>query len=222
MTDSTDSCEQLFRQLALESFTNCQALYNDAVLLAENQRGARAVALAIIGTEEFAKAMVYTVGALIPDKRQAILEAINKGLRIHDVKHLAARYAEAAQIAVEEGWTIALQGAGFWPDSASRLEDMLIQLGRLEISEVVTSRKEASKFFKELGSPSRLKEDALYVGFVGGKIKTPGQVASQAQSEIASLKFYLDEYKVLPDMLTNQEAWNTFAQTVRNKIAETK
>jgi hypothetical protein len=150
------------------------------------------------------------------------LEAINKGLRIHDVKHLAARYAEAAQIAVEEGWTIALQEAGFWPDSASRLEDMLIQLGRLKISEVVTSREDARKFFKELGSPSRLKEEALYVGFVNGEIKTPQQVAGRAMSEIVGLKFYLDEYKALPEILSNQEAWNTFAQTVRNKIAETK
>jgi hypothetical protein len=58
MTDSTDSCEELFKQLALESFTNCQELHDDAVLLAEHERSARAVALAIIGTEEFAKAMV--------------------------------------------------------------------------------------------------------------------------------------------------------------------
>lgn len=157
--------EALFKQLSLESFRNSQNLYDEAVLLVREGHSARAVALAVIGSEEFAKAVVYVIGALLPEVRSRILEEKGKGLRTHEVKHLINLFAEAAQIENHEGWLVAQQEGGYWPNASSRLEDMLISLGRKMILDDLLSKDEAKKYYRdtEKESPSKLKEDALFM-----------------------------------------------------------
>jgi AbiV len=61
--------ENLLRQTALACYHNAEALHDEARLRTEHGHAARTVALAIFGLEEFAKAIVYTMGALMPGQR---------------------------------------------------------------------------------------------------------------------------------------------------------
>jgi AbiV family abortive infection protein len=55
--------EDALRAGAVACFTNAQDLYEEAKLLFEKARSPRSIALALIGAEEFAKAVVLTIPA---------------------------------------------------------------------------------------------------------------------------------------------------------------
>jgi AbiV family abortive infection protein len=64
--------EDALRAGAVACFTNAQELYEEANLLFEQARSPRSAALALIGAEEFAKAVVFTVAALLPEQRHCL------------------------------------------------------------------------------------------------------------------------------------------------------
>jgi len=61
--------EEQLRQIAAACFVNARELYDDACLLENHARYPRALVLAVIGAEEFVKAVAYTIAALNPSER---------------------------------------------------------------------------------------------------------------------------------------------------------
>ena len=64
--------EDALRAGAVTGFTKAQALYHEAKLLDEQAQAPRAAALALMGAEEFAQAVLCTVAALVPAHRHAL------------------------------------------------------------------------------------------------------------------------------------------------------
>jgi hypothetical protein len=82
--------EDALRRGAVASFTNAQELYEEAKLLFEQGHPPRSVALALIGAEAFAKAVVLTVAALLPKQRRRLpwrLNCLILGRSWSDIHH---------------------------------------------------------------------------------------------------------------------------------------
>jgi len=90
---------------AAASFENAAALFEEAGLLSEHTKFARAAALAVIAAEEFAKSVIYLVAALMSDQRGALPPRLDG----HEMKHRAASAAEAAWSTNEEWWADHIQ-----------------------------------------------------------------------------------------------------------------
>src|SRR5437016_4271801 len=103
--------EKLLRQAAWESINNAFSLHESAILLAQNGKAPTAAALAIIGEEDFAKAILFTIAAAVPEQRP-LLEARLGDLREHNVKHVLTGMVDGAQIENSEGWAVA-RGEGY-------------------------------------------------------------------------------------------------------------
>ena len=191
--------EEQFIELSLECFQNAENLYRDAVLLGQHD-SPRAVALAVIGCEEFAKSVIYAVGALYPEQREMLAKNI-RSLEGHEIKHMINAYAEMAQIKKADEWLIERQEIGCGPTPHGKVTDMLSYLGGVEISSLVTSKE---KFWEGKAESSKLKENALYVDFRDGRIHTPSEVKERAHSELLGLEFYLEEYGALPEVLSGR------------------
>lgn len=90
--------ETILRQGAAGAFQQSRESHQDAALLAVNGRYATAVALAILGIEEFAKSIVWTVAALLPDERSHLPARLDH----HAVKHYVAMLSEVSLIETED------------------------------------------------------------------------------------------------------------------------
>lgn len=229
--------DEVLREAAVACFANAQCLYAEANLLLEHGHGARAAALAIIGCEEFAKAVAHTLGALLPEQRDILARRLNELQKRHDVKHLITDMADAAQIENSEGWSVAADEAGYGPSPEQRLTDMFISLARWGVSELVMTREDARKEYKTRDEllrssrlawevddpppvhPSPLKEAALYVDLTqGGKIRTPKRVEDRGYPTILSLEYFLEEYRALPEVLETEAKWTIFCSHVRDNV----
>lgn len=208
----------VLRELAAACFVNAQTHYETAILLAENSYSPAAVALAVIGAEEFAKAIVYALAALLPDQRSLL----GPETRWHELKHLIAAQAEGAQIENSEGFLITYQESGTWPSKRSQLEDMFRSLVRGGLLPLVGNPNEARDFYEDLQTelpesiPSPvLKNAALYVDLsTSGEVLTPARVDAKAAPEILGLEWFLEVFRALPRALKEDEAWKTFADYV--------
>jgi AbiV family abortive infection protein len=221
--------EQVLRAAAVASWQNSESFSVEAKLLAEHQYGARAVALAILGLEEFAKAIAYTVAALSGEPDDVLVKRLNH-LTSHEVKHLIAQSAEYAQIVTEEWIDIMAGETGHWPSPEQRLADQLAHVARRGLGDLL-DKGEALAFFKTLRKmptsfpgddpdllvePDR-KNAALYVGLTpDGLLKTPIRIASEAASQIAGLDWFLEQYAGLPAVLQDDAEWTRFAARARS------
>lgn len=140
--------EEVLRQAALACFENAQQLCTEATLLLEHGHRSRAVALAIIGCEEFAKAVAHTLGALLPEQRAEFHANLTELHRGHDVKHLITDLADAAQIENSEGWHVAASEVRHWPSADQRLADMFISLAEWGIDKLILSRRAAKEEYR--------------------------------------------------------------------------
>jgi AbiV family abortive infection protein len=77
---------EIFRMAAGAALANADELCTEAQLLAEHQHNSRAAALAVIGLEEFAKAVAYVLAAIFHEQS----DRIRQRLLNHDVKHWIA------------------------------------------------------------------------------------------------------------------------------------
>src|SRR5262249_10188178 len=93
--------EDALRAGALACFTNAQELYEEAKLLYEHN-SPRSIVLALIGQEEFAKAVVYTVAALLPQQHHHLSDKLGG----HELKHHICGLADGLVCMYEEGWVI--------------------------------------------------------------------------------------------------------------------
>src|SRR5574341_1683952 len=100
-----------YRKAAFECFSNAKSLHDEACLLADEGYRPRAAALATLGLEEFAKAIAYSLAALLPGKEHIL--ANRDQLTKHEVKHLVTASAEAAEIETHDYRMVVSQEAGF-------------------------------------------------------------------------------------------------------------
>lgn len=209
-----------FREAAVAALTNAHELYAEAKLLAENDHTSRAAALAVVGLEEFAKSVVYTLAAIFPEQS----DGIRKRLIRHDVKHWMANVFEGAQIVTDEGPLIVFQETGIWPSSQQVLTDIFVELSENGLSGVVPNDKQAkehrenSKFENDqyIATPF-IKDAAFYVDISPtGDVLSPGRVERFANAEIGGLEWYLDHSSILREVLSDDPVWERFSYGVRS------
>ena len=82
-----------FRMVAAAALTNANELSAEAKLLAENGHNSRAAALAVIGLEEFAKAVACTVAAIFPEQSNDLWSRLSD----HNVKQWIAEIFEGVE-----------------------------------------------------------------------------------------------------------------------------
>jgi AbiV family abortive infection protein len=224
--------EQTLKAAALACFENAQSLYTEAKILADHECGARAVALAIIGLEEFAKAVAYTVAALSHTHDDVLIGKL-RYLTFHEVKHIIADWAEGVQIETKQ-WAEGIHWqTGLWPSSVECLATMFAQLAKQGLAKLIEQPKEAKVYYKKFQSelntnwsafpdidaeflldPDK-KNAALYVDLTtDGQLKTPDRVADDAASQILGLEWFLEQYATLPVVLKDDTVWRQFAGMV--------
>ena len=139
--------EKTLRAAALACWENAESLSAEAKLLGDHQYGARAVALAILGLEEFAKAIGYTVAALSREPRDVLVRKL-RHLTSHEVKHLVAWTAEYAQI-VTQDWIDGVEWqTGYRPSAEGRFAAQLSHLAQGGLGYFLEEPREARTFFK--------------------------------------------------------------------------
>jgi AbiV family abortive infection protein len=208
-----------FRKAASASFENANQLYEEAQLLADNGYMSRAAALAVIGLEEFAKAVAYAVAAIFPDKSQGIRSRLLK----HEVKHCIADTFEGAQIVTDDWPLIAFQETGYWPAPEEVLKGIFVELANVGLSGLVPKSSDAKAHRNKMKSENKefiptpfIKDAAFYVDISEtGEVLLPRRVDLFAESEISGLKWFLDHARPLLEILSDDSKWNKFAEYVR-------
>ncbi len=209
---------RLLREFATACFTNAQSHHDAANLLADDGYHGAAVALAVIGVEEFAKSILYTAAALRPSE----WAVLGQELRIHELKHAIAGAAEGAQIESHEWWAVVASESGSWPSKKERLEDMFGSLLGQGLAWLLGDPGEAKRFYRQAQTKltqllvdTELKNAGLYVDLdPQGQVLTPARVEPQVQSMILELEWYLEVYGELLEVLREDEMWERFAQSV--------
>lgn len=230
--------EGTLRAGAVACFINAQELYEEAKLLHEQAQSPRSVALALIGQEEFAKAVVFTVAALLPEQRHYLPPRLDG----HELKHQICGLADAPQIMNAEGWNV--YGG---TTAMSRLGDLFAVLASMGLANILDA-KGAKQFYKELRheheeqsrrwrhlqeDPEQdiylglrepdLKNAALYVDLdASGKVMAPSNRVeeSDARVSILGLEYFLGEYAALPTVVGDDQHWCDFAERVRNGLPD--
>ncbi len=215
---------KIFREAAVAALANAHELYAEAKLLAEKDHSSRAAALAVIGVEEFAKSVVYTLAAIFPEQSDGIR---NRLIR-HDVKHWVADVFEGAKIVTDEWPLIVFQETGIWPSSQQVLADIFVELSRNGLSKVVPNDQQAEKHRKEskfkndqnIATPF-IKNAAFYVDIsLTGEVLSPGRVDKFTNAEIEDLEWYLDHSSALREVLSDDPVWGRFSDGVRSRVRE--
>lgn len=219
--------EETLKAAALACRENAESLSAEAKLLADNDHGARAVALAVLGLEEFAKVIGYTVAALSQEPSHVLIKKL-RHLTYHEVKHLLAQSSEYAQI-VTEDWADGVEWqTGFRPSIHEQFVARFRQLARGGLGALLEAPREARAFFKMPVSSATggndidvpfgpdMKNAALYVDVTpDGQVKTPSRVAGWATSEILGLDWFLEQYADLVYVLKDDAGWKRLKAAVR-------
>jgi AbiV family abortive infection protein len=229
--------EGTLRSLAAHCFTNAQKLYDDAKILYDHHRFPSAAALAVIGAEEFGKAIVFTTAALLPEQRHLLPPTLNN----HELKHRVCSFAEAAKIMNEDYWAAIGR-----PDSAlARLTDLFVPLVEHGLANCL-NQKEAREYYarlrnrdhewrqhrekfetqseKDWGLPFRepdLKNAALYVDLdTDGRVLIPtNRVDEQSAKQVLeSLEWFLKQYAELSSVVSGEQSWQDFANEVSRRL----
>jgi AbiV family abortive infection protein len=228
--------EVALRSAAANCYMNAQALYEEAGILYQEQRYPRASALAVIGAEEFGKAIVYVVAALLPDQRHLLPSTLDG----HELKHRICDLAEAAQIVNKDGW----DAAGCPSSPVGRLTDLFVPLAERGLASFL-DKNEARQFYTELRTRHKelqrewstfqtesktdwslasrepdLKNAALYVDLdPTGKVLSPMDRVDDrcARISILGLGWFLDEYAKLSAVISDNSEWQKFADEVRRR-----
>jgi len=208
----------VLRSLAAACSGAAQSHYKDASLLYCEGRVPGAYALAVIGVEEFAKAVLYTVTALRPKERGHLgLET-----RSHEVKHMVAAHAEQAHSVVAESWRRAEHESALPVRQRACLEDLFRVLCQRGVSSLLEKPKQAKAFYADLRRkfPQHLlepdfKDAALYVDLLPtGEVVTPERVMTQLGSPLLSLEWLLEVYRGIDMALTDDAEWERLVQDV--------
>ena len=205
------------------------SLSAEAKVLADHGYGARAVGLAVLGHEEFAKAIGYAVAATSEEPDDVLVKKL-KHLTSHEVKHLLAQSSEYAQI-VTRDWADAMEWqTGFRPSLREQFDARFCQLAQGGLSSLLEKPSTAKSLLKttnpsavtdgdvDLLFGSDLKNAALYVDIGSdGQVKTPARIAGQATPEILGLDWYFEQYADLPCVLKDDGEWTCLVARVRRE-----
>lgn len=208
-----------FRMAAAAALTNANELCAEAKLLAENGHNSRAAGLAVIGLEEFAKAVVFALAGIFPEQSSEMRQRLLN----HDVKHWIADTFEGAQIVTDEWPLILFQETGSWPPAEEVLRNIFVELSKREWVSLVPLQAEAEAHRKKMKSENKefvqtpyLKNAAFYVDiYSDGEVLLPTRVDRFAVSEIQGLAWSLRKSHPLLEILSDEEKWTKFAEGVR-------
>jgi AbiV family abortive infection protein len=228
--------EDVLRTAAVACFTNAQELHEEAKLLFVQVQSPRSVALALIGHEEFAKAVVFTIAALVPEQRHCL----SSKLSVHELKHQICDLANYVQIKHTKRWgSKAEEGtiSDWFSDLATIGLDRLLNAdaARKYYEELRQEHKEESRGWRHLqADPEQdiylslrepdLKNAALYVDLdASGKVLSPSNRVEEGATRgyILSLEHFLHVYAALPTIVGNDQRWRDFAEGIRNGLAAT-
>jgi AbiV family abortive infection protein len=186
MEEEAMQSEAALRAGAVACFINAQELYEEAKLLYEHAQSPRSVVLALIGAEEFAKAVVYTVAALLPGQRHRLPSRLGG----HELKHQICSLADGVQIQNTKRWGRKAEDGNisdWFRDLASMGLDRLLDDdgARQYYQELRREHEEESRRWRHLqADPEQdiylslrepdLKNAALYVDLdASGKVLSP-------------------------------------------------
>src|SRR5215475_8140913 len=137
--------EDALRTGVIACYTNAQELYEEAKLLFEQARFPRSVVLALIGAEELAKAVVFTVAALLREQRQGLPSRLDG----HELKHYITGLMEAAEITNGDWWYEADSEADSYGGTTptTRLCDLFVVLAKGGLGGFIDG-KQAKQYYK--------------------------------------------------------------------------
>lgn len=202
--------EQSLRTAAVECFRNATDLHESAEILYRAHRLEHALAIACVGIEEFGKSLVYTIGALRPDQRDRIGNKIGG----HHRKRWVFTQARDTVMTLRQtvpGFTIA---------------DCFADLAKFGLDGLLITDQAAREQYVRLNDggliPAELKDAALYVDlFADGTLRVPRTAAKAmiyAEMHVKLLSGYLRPFAALPNVLTDNGEWDSFASEVRQSI----
>lgn len=224
--------EAVLRQTALACHENAESLHEEAKLLAEHGYAARSVGLAIIGLEEFAKGIVYTLAALHPHERGVLIAKL-PALRNHPLKHLIMAATELAQVVSSDYVKVLEQESGHRLSSDEYLGILFKELSKYGLRGLIGTVSDAWKHYEALVKQSKetaarfpgprvlpdveRKDAALYVDLTpDGVLHIPDRVEEYADREILGLEWFFSQYGVLPQILKDDARWEMFAARLRS------
>ncbi len=218
-----------FRLAAVAALTNANQLCAEARLLAENEHNSRAAALAVIGLEEFAKAVACTVAAIFPEKSSDLGNRLNA----HNVKQWIYQTFEGIQIQVQDWLNVVPyeSGAGSPIEPETILLETFRTLSKSRWGSVVPTKNSADSAAKQdqkyLNDPRMharpteimttpfIKNVAFYVDVKKGEVLLPNRVDRYANYEIHGLTWSLEHSSPLKQILSDDHKWEAFADAVR-------
>ena len=227
-----------FRDVAVASLRNAQALLEDASLLFHKQRYARALSLSVIGLEESGKALLYSIAALdiLPDLRKTLEKTGREKNPAHDhrLKQLYQEYVSIAVWQVREYMQILVQGAGVFVPVADVdwLTELFAALIEDPSAETLTKPKKARKVW---GSENTMmesiadekkpdleqrKQAGLYVDLsVTFGLSTPEQIGEkEAELALSDLRSSLQDFERLRRTLEAEQEWRSLANAVQQRL----
>ncbi len=219
-----------FRMADVAALTNANELCAEANLLAENEHASRAAGLAVIGLEEFAKAVACTVAAIFPEQSHDLWNRLND----HNVKQWIVQTFDGVESEVQYG----IDGISWESGVYSQLEteEVLLEifrtLSKSDWGSFIPTKKAAKYAAKKdqesLNDPkihalptdyittAFIKNAALYVDLSEkGEVLSPNRIDGNTQAEIGGLAWSLRRSDPLIGILSNEEKWKWFAKNVR-------
>ena len=113
--------------------------------------------------------------------------------------------------------------AGYPASADDRLVDMFVALATTGMSGLLASQEAAGLLYKQIEqeipgavtTPNR-KNAALYVDVtLQGDVLTPSRATEWAMAEVLGLEWHLETYRLLPEVLRDDERWKNFSGRVR-------
>jgi AbiV family abortive infection protein len=219
-----------FRRAAAAALMNANELCAEAELLAENGHKSRAAALAVIGLEEFAKAVACTVAAIFPEQSKDLWNRLND----HNVKQWIIQTFDGVESEVENGIDGISWGSGVHcaPEADAILLEIFRTLSKSDWGSFIPTKKAAKSAAKKdqetLNDPkihalptdyittAFIKNAALYVDLSEkGEVLSPNRIDGNTQAEIGGLAWSLRRSDSLIGIFSNEEKWKWFAKHIR-------
>lgn len=224
------------KKAGIASLENAKALLDEAKILHEKTRFARALCLSIVGQEELGKAILFALAGLdlLPDirKRLSNRDRSNPSFE-HDLKQLLEKYWGIAVWQLEEYHQIMMNEIGweYWSpiSDVEWLEELFVSIMEEDyaFSDIIRKKGKAKKMMKKSISkiPDELtteekKHTGLYVDLKpDGSFSEPKSIEEvDSQLAICELKSGIDDFKRLERVFKNREDWNSLEARLKKRV----
>lgn len=224
------------KKAGLASLENAKALLDEAKILHEKSRFARALCLAIIGQEELGKSILFALAGLelLPDIRERLSKRdLRNPAFEHDLKQLLEEYWEIAVWQLEEYHQIMMDEIGWecWSpiSDVEWLEELFVSIMGEEntFSDLIRKKGTAKKMMKK--RISKISEDLTtegkkHTGFYvdlkpDGSFSEPKSIEEvDSRLAIGELKSGIEDFKRLERVFRNGEDWNRLEASLKKRI----